>query len=218
MLRQLISSVAVAAIVAVPGVAIAAPTTFTLGGTYQLTDNGQPVPPLNLSGVLGGKYDDGPAVSVAFPATVVGMDQSVALGADHLVAQIQSSSGERRALGISQGAIAVAEAKRRLMALPVDQRPASGALTFVAIGDPTRPGHGALSQMGYRTVDTPYDTVYFTREYDGFADLPDRFNVLAIANAAAGARRSATPSRKKLSWSMTARPKLSAPSTTSGYG
>ena len=186
MLRQLVSSVAVAAIVAVPGVAIAAPTTFTLGGTYQLTDNGQPVPPLNLSGVLGGKYDDGPAVSVAFPATVVGMDQSVALGADHLVAQIQSSSGERRALGISQGAIAVAEAKRRLMALPVDQRPASGALTFVAIGDPTRPGHGALSQMGYRTVDTPYDTVYFTREYDGFADLPDRFNVLAIANAAAG--------------------------------
>ena len=186
MLRQLVSSVAVAAIVAVPGVAIAAPTTFTLGGTYQLTDNGQPVPPLNLSGVLGGKYGDGPAVSVAFPATVVGMDQSVALGADHLVAQIQSSSGERRALGISQGAIAVAEAKRRLMALPVDQRPASGALTFVAIGDPTRPGHGALSQMGYRTVDTPYDTVYFTREYDGFADLPDRFNVLAIANAAAG--------------------------------
>jgi len=186
MLGQLVSSVAVAAIVAVPGVAIAAPTTFTLGGTYQLTDNGQPVPPLNLSGVLGGKYDDGPAVSVAFPATVVGMDQSVALGADHLVAQIQSSSGERRALGISQGAIAVAEAKRRLMALPVDQRPASGALTFVAIGDPTRPGHGALSQIGYRTVDTPYDTVYFTREYDGFADLPDRFNVLAIANAAAG--------------------------------
>ena len=114
------------------------------------------------------------------------MDQSVALGANHLVAQIQSSSGERRALGISQGAIAVAEAKRRLMALPADQRPATGTLTFVAIADPTRPGHGALAQMGYRTEDTPYDTVYFTREYDGLADLPDRFNVLAIANAAAG--------------------------------
>ena len=55
MLRQLVSSVAVAAIVAVPGVAIATPTTFTLGGTYQLTDNGQPVPPVNLRGVLGGK-------------------------------------------------------------------------------------------------------------------------------------------------------------------
>lgn len=186
MLRQFVSSVAVAAIVAVPGVVNAAPTTFTLGGTYQLTDNGQPVPPLDLSGVLGGRYDDGPAVSVAFPATVVGMEQSVALGADHLVAQIQSSSGERRALGISQGAIAVAEAKRRLMALPDDQRPAPGTLTFVAIGDPTRPGHGALAQMGYRTADTPYDTIYFTREYDGFADLPDRFNILAIANAAAG--------------------------------
>lgn len=186
MLRQLVSSVAVAAIVAVPGVAVAAPTTFTLGGTYQLTDSGQPVPPVNLHGVLGGKYDDGPAVSIAFPATVVDMDQSVALGADRLVAQVQSSSGERRALGISQGAIAVAEAKRRLMALPADQRPAAGTLTFVAIADPTRPGHGALAQMGYRTEDTPYDTVYFTREYDGLADLPDRFNVLAIANAAAG--------------------------------
>jgi hypothetical protein len=186
MLRRFVSSVAVATLVAVPGVAIAAPTTFTLGGTYQLTDNGQPVPPLNLSGVLGGKYDDGPAVSVAFPATVVGMDKSVALGADHLVAQLQSTSGERRALGISQGAIAVAEAKRRLMALPADQRPDPGTLTFVAIADPTRPRHGALTQMGYQTPDSPYDTVYFTREYDGLADLPDRFNVLALVNAAAG--------------------------------
>jgi peptidoglycan hydrolase-like protein with peptidoglycan-binding domain len=62
----------------------------------------------------------------------------------------------------------------------------AGVVTFVAIADPTRPGHGALAQMGYRTEDTPYDTVYFTREYDGLADLPDRFNVLAIANAAAG--------------------------------
>lgn len=186
MLRQLVSSVAVAAIVAVPGVAIAAPTTFTLGGTSQLTDSGQPIPPVGLSGVLGGKYDDGPAVSVPFPATVVDMDKSVAVGADRLVALIHSTPGEKRALGMSQGAIAVAEAKRRLMALPDDQRPAPATLTFVAIGDPTRPGHGALAQMGYQVEDTPYDTVYFTREYDGFADLPDRFNVLAIANAAAG--------------------------------
>ena len=186
MLRQFVSSVAVAALVAVPGVAIAAPTTFTLGGTAQLTDNGQPGPPVNLSGVLGGRFADGLAVSVPFPATVVGMDYSVALGADHLVAQLQSTSGEKRALGISQGAIAVAEAKRRLMALPADQRPAPDTLTFVAIADPTRPGHGALAQMGYQTPDTPYDTVYFTREYDGLADLPDRFNVIALVNAAAG--------------------------------
>ncbi|GAB7067704.1 PE-PPE domain-containing protein [Mycobacterium hodleri] len=186
MLREFVSSVAVAAIVATPGVAIAAPTTFTLGGTWQLTDTGQPVPPLNLVGVLGGRYDDGPAVSVPFPATVIGMDRSVALGAEHLVAQLQSTTGERRALGLSQGAIAVAEAKRRLMALPADQRPDPGTLTFVAVADPTRPGHGALTQMGYQTPDTPYDTAYFTREYDGFADLPDRFNVLALVNAAAG--------------------------------
>jgi hypothetical protein len=186
MLRRIVSSVAVAALVAVPGVAIAAPTTFTLGGTAQLIDSGQPVPPVNVSGVLGGRYDDGPAVSVPFPATVVGMDYSVALGADHLVAQPQSTSGEKRALGISQGAIAVAEAKRRLMALPDDQRPARGTLTFVAIADPTRPGHGALTQLGYQSADTPYDTVYFTREYDGLADLPDRLNVLALVNAAAG--------------------------------
>lgn len=186
MLRQLVSSVAVAAIVAGPGVAIAAPTTFTLGGTSQLIDSGQPIPPVGLSGVLGGKYDDGPAVPVPFPATVVDMDKSVAVGADRLVALIQSTPGEKRALGMSQGAIAVSEAKRRLMALPADQRPVPGTLTFVAIGDPTRPGHGSLSQMGYQSPDTPYDTVYFTREYDGFADLPDRFNVLAIANAAAG--------------------------------
>lgn len=184
--RRFVSAVAVTAVVAVPGVAIAAPTTFTLGGTAQLVDAGQIVPPPDLSGVLSGRYDDGACVSVPYPATVVGMDYSIALGADRLVADIQSMPGEKRALGISQGAIAIAEAKRRLEALPAEQRPAPDTLTFVAIADPTRPGHGVLAQMGYQTADTPYDTTYVTREYDGFADLPDRFNVMATINAAAG--------------------------------
>ncbi|MCV7422543.1 PE-PPE domain-containing protein [Mycobacterium yunnanensis] len=186
MLRRIASVVAVALIAVVPGFAAAAPITFTLGGTYQLVDGGQPVPPLDLSGVLGGRFDDGPAVSVPFPASVIGMDQSVAEGAKNVVAQLQSTSGEKRVLGLSQGAIAIAEAKRRLMELPEDQRPAAETVTFVAIADPTRPGHGALAQLGYQTAETPYDTVYFTREYDGLADLPDRFNVLALVNAAAG--------------------------------
>ena len=186
MLRQFAGAVAVAAVFIGPGVAIARPTTFTLGGTYQLMETGQAAPPLDLTGLLSGRYADGPTVSVPFPASVVGMDFSVALGAERLVAQIQSTPGEKRAFGISQGAIAMAEAKRRLAALPADQRPAPASVTFVAVADPTRPGHGALAQLGYRTTDTPYDTVYVTREYDGFADLPDRFNVMAIVNAAAG--------------------------------
>ncbi|BDX29788.1 hypothetical protein TUM20985_03350 [Mycobacterium antarcticum] len=185
MLEKFLGAVAVAAVIAAPGVSNAA-VTFTLGGTGQMADVGQTVPPLNLSGVLSGKYDDGPSVSVPYPATVVGMDYSVAVGADRLVADVQSTPGDKRALGISQGAIAIAEAKRRLMALPSDQRPAPRGLAFVAVADPTRTGHGSLAQLGYQTVDTPYDTTYVTREYDGIADLPDRFNVIAIINAAAG--------------------------------
>jgi hypothetical protein len=186
MLRQFVGSVAVAAITAVPGVAVAAPITFTLGGTSQLMDTGLAVPPVDLSGLLGGRYRGGADVSIPFPATVVGMDYSVAVGANNLVTQLRSTPDEKRALGISQGAIAIAEAKRRLLALPADQRPAPRTLSFVAVADPTRPGHGALAQMGYQTPDTPYDTVYVTREYDGLADLPDRLNALALINAAAG--------------------------------
>lgn len=182
----LMASVAVATTVAAPCISHATVTTFTLNGTSQLADVNAAIPPLNLAGLLSGRYDDGPSVSVHYPATVVGMDYSIAVGADQLVANIQSTPGDKRALGISQGAIAIAEAKRRLMAMSADQRPAPGAVTFVAIADPTRPGHGALAQLGYQTPDTPYDTVYITREYDGLADLPDRLNVLAIINAAAG--------------------------------
>jgi hypothetical protein len=184
MLGKFVGTVAIAAVVATPCVSNAA-TMFTLNGTSQLTDGGQVIAPLNLSGVLSGRYD-GPSVPVQYPATVLGMDYSIAVGADRLVAHIQSTSGDKGAIGISQGAIAIAEAKRRLMALPADQRPAPGELTFVAIADPTRGGHGALAQIGYQTPDTPYDTTYVTREYDGLADLPDRFNVIAIINAAAG--------------------------------
>ena len=35
-------------------------------------------------------------------------------------------------------------------------------------------------------MDTPYDSTYITREYDGVADVPDRPNPVALANAAAG--------------------------------
>lgn len=185
MLRKILAAVAVAAVVATPCVAGASTITFTLNGTSQWADAGQDIPPLNLSGLLSGEFD-GPSVPVPYPATVLGMDYSVAVGADRLVAGIQSTPGDKGVVGISQGAIAIAEAKRRLVALPADQRPAPGELRFIAVADPTRPGHGALAQAGYQTPDTPYDTTYITREYDGLADLPDRFNVLAILNATAG--------------------------------
>lgn len=183
MLRHIAAAAAVTTFIAAPGLA-RADTTLTIGGTSQVVDTGQYLPPINLHTVLGGKYDDGPVQAIQYPADVIGMPQSVAIGADHLVTAIEATDGDKRALGISQGAIVIAEVKRRIMALPADQRPTH--LTFVSIADPTRPGHGALSQAGYQTPGTPYDTTYITREYDGFADLPDRFNRVALMNAAAG--------------------------------
>lgn len=183
MLRQFVAAAAVASIIVAPGVAHA-DTNFTIGGTSHVIDTGQPSAPFDLSTFMGGIYNDGPTKAIQYPADIVGMPQSIDIGSDHLVSAIQATEGPKRAIGISQGAIVIAEAKRKLMELPADQRPTG--LTFVAIADPTRPGHGLLAQLGYHNTDTPYDTTYITKEYDGFADWPDRFNIVAIVNVIAG--------------------------------
>ena len=186
------SVVCVVGVMGVFGVAVAAPgaavTTFTVPGTSQIFDTGQSVDPLTLSDVLSGEYDDGPDDPIAYPAALVGIDRSVAIGVANLVAAIRSTSGDMRALGISQGAVVLTEAKRQLAALPPAERPAASRLSFVQVGDLTRPGHGLLTSIGYeQPPETPYDTTYVTREYDGFADFPDDlFNAAAVANALAG--------------------------------
>ncbi|WP_234813095.1 PE-PPE domain-containing protein [Mycolicibacterium confluentis] len=167
-------------------------TVFTIGGTGSalLGDQGPwPLP-----------YTHGaPQVNIGYPSSPVHMDWSVSMGADMLQAEMESTPGHKTTVGVSQGGLVIAETKRRLMELAADDRPAADELTFIAVGDPSNP-HGGLFrhlERGYvlpllgvtveGAPETPWDTIYITREYDGFADFPDRVgNVVAVANALLG--------------------------------
>ena len=184
------AALALAVIAAAPAVA---GTAFTLGGTGSGIPGLSSDKPWGLP-VLAG-YGE---VNIHYPALPVAMDYSISQGVDTLHGQIMSTPGEKMAVGISQGALVIAYEKQRLMALSPEDRPAGDELTFVAFGDPSNPG-GLMRWMpkgvplpilGVTPVEapeTPYDTVYVTREYDGFADLPDRpLHLVATVNAVMG--------------------------------
>ncbi|AYR01162.1 hydrolase [Mycobacterium phage LeMond] len=170
---------------------VAAATVVTIGGTGAGL-NPHPAPwHLPYTG-------GGPEVNVAYPGSPVFMDASISAGADQLDRLIAQREGVMTVAGISQGALVIAVEKARLMALPEAERPPAGSIKFVAIGDPSNPYGGVmrllpgglhLPGVGVTVVhapEVPWDTVYVTHEYDGFADYPDRFNLLSIANAVAG--------------------------------
>jgi hypothetical protein len=143
---------------------------------------------------------DDTLVGVGYPASPVMMNESIAVGAKQLGDAVTATAGPKTVVGVSQGSLVLHAEERRLMALPVGQRPADDQLRFVYIGDPARPSGGVANWVpeGVRVpgigisrleplVDTPYETVYVTREYDGIADFPDRpQNLLATANAVMG--------------------------------
>lgn len=164
---------------AVPAVAA---TAITVKGTDTLSpgDHPEQILPSYFAG-----YD---VVNVDYPASVIGMGRSVEQGADALDAEIAATPGEKTVAGFSQGAIVLTVEKQRLMSRPAEERPAADELTFVHIADPSGPG-GILRFVpgAPQPVETPYDTVYVTREYDGWADFPDRpWNVVSTANAIMG--------------------------------
>jgi PE-PPE domain len=165
-------------------------TAFTLRGTDILSPGDRPedlVPAL---------FADDDVRPVDYPASIIGMDKGTAEALDNLAAAMNGVDGPIVIGGFSQGAIAVALEKQRIMALPPEQRPAADQLTFVTIGDPTNPQGilhwlpGRVPVVGVSPVDvpdTPYDTVIVNREYDGWADFPDRpWNVVSTANAVMG--------------------------------
>ena len=181
------AAVAVSVLVAAPAVAA---TAFTVGGTTILGLGGGGEP-WRLPIMVG--YDE---VGIDYPASPVGMDGSIGQGVDTLHGAIMGTQGERMVVGISQGALVIAHEKQRLLAMSPEERPARDELTFVAIGDPSNPRGlmrwlpGRLPVVGVTPVqapETPYDTVYLTREYDGFADFPDYpLNLVSTANAIMG--------------------------------
>jgi len=167
-----------------------AQTAYTVSGTEVFH------PPPFPENLLPGYFTDIEVNRVDYPAAIFGMDRSVAVAAEAVLAAIDDAEGPLILSGFSQGAIAVTYTKLRLMSRPVDQRPAPDDLTFLTIGDPTGPG-GIMRSLPFRVPvlglspvlapETPYDTVLVTGEYDGWSDFPDRpWNLISLANALIG--------------------------------
>ena len=159
----------------------------------------------NMASILNGRYagDDHTRVNVEWPAqawpqtglTSLTVGQSVAAGIEKLEEALQQTSGPTVVLGISQSALVVDAVQRRLAAHP--NAPGPDQLSFVVVADMNR-GNGIFT--GFRGVFlpvlnyipepepvTPHDVLVVAKEYDGWADFPDRsWNLLATLNAIAG--------------------------------
>jgi len=95
-------------------------------------------------------------------------------------AGVAAGGGPTVVLGFSNGA-GVAEQWIREHADDPDAPPPED-LSFVLIGNPRRAHGGWLPPI----PDTEYQVIDVVRQYDPMADRPDRFNLLAFANVAAG--------------------------------
>jgi hypothetical protein len=179
-----------------PGVQFAsAATVLMVGGA------GQPVLSEDqMAAVLAPRYAGDTRVPVEWPAqawpqtglTSLTMGQSVADGIEPLEEAIDETSGPTVVLGISQGSLVVDAVQRRLAA-----EGTTSGLTFVTIADMNR-GNGIFTHfrgvyipiLDYTPQPEPvtrFHTIVVAKEYDGWADFPDRpWNLLATMNAIAG--------------------------------
>jgi hypothetical protein len=67
-----------------------------------------------------------------------------------------------------------------------EDAPSPEHLSFVLIGNPGRKYGGAHVGWGQTVPDSDYQILDVARQYDMAADMPDRFNLLALANVLAG--------------------------------
>jgi hypothetical protein len=140
------------------------------------------------------------AYQIGYPASfypflgVTALNPSVAQGVVALDAAIRAIPAGQpiQVLGVSQGDIVLSVEEKALLADP----PPNTDITFIRFADPTSPtgimGRNAgLNLPGVTFVaapETPYNTVIFTRQYEGIADWPvDQLNILADINAILGA-------------------------------
>ncbi|GFG51460.1 PE-PPE domain-containing protein [Mycolicibacterium agri] len=172
-----------------------------LGGTGQrgaptqaqmawLINDGLVPPDLQPDDLVGIDY---PADLWPFVGTM-SLGRSVRAGAETLDGAIATAEGPVTVVGASQGAVVINYAKRRMAAAPSPR----DDIAFVTLGDPTNADGGLLAKLPPvripvldtvtpPPVDTPYPTTEIVREFDGFADWPDKpFNALANLNALAG--------------------------------
>ncbi|WP_319446019.1 MULTISPECIES: PE-PPE domain-containing protein [unclassified Mycobacterium] len=195
-----LATAATASVVAVTVIAATAhaTTTFYVPGTAQTPQKSGPVDLSSLDPGLTRFATE--AQQIGYPASfapfagTIALDKSVAQGVSALDAAIRAvPAGEPiQLVGVSQGDVVLSVELRALMA----NLPANTDITVVRVADPTSPtgimGRNAgLRLPGLTFVsapETPFDTVYITRQYDGIADWPARqLNVLADVNAVLGA-------------------------------
>jgi hypothetical protein len=150
-----------------------------------------------------------------YPATGVKsleFDPSVAQGVTILNDEIEQQLAEGHNVvvgGGSQSATIESLEMRDLMALPADERPTADQLSFLGLVDVSAPNGGILERFNTQDIDpnlpqltapafgitfsggtpsdTPWDTVIYDQEYDGFSDFP-RYPIdfLSDLNAALG--------------------------------
>lgn len=131
------------------------------------------------------------------------LKRSESIGAGYLLQDLAAApTGEKvTILGLSQGA-GVAEIARAEMAKDPEYVADAHNYRFVLVGDPYQPNGGILARFSSWTnawllsdlfpfgrpgpSDSPFPTTVYQNQYDGFADFPANFNLLAVVNAIFG--------------------------------
>ena len=148
----------------------------------------EPARVLTLSFLPDGNNDDLGGVLCESPRTCVSVPYPYLLRSAGVIdlnnKLLDGTTGKQIVFGYSQGARVasdwLAEYAGKEGSLTPDE------VSFVLIGNPSRKYGGADIGWGRVTPDTDYTVLDVSRQYDMASDYPDRFNLLAIANAYAG--------------------------------
>lgn len=132
---------------------------------------------------------------INYPASIQ-LSASTTVSGPKVYDAITSRPGEQLIVaGYSEGSLGAEWAKRRLLANGTG--PAPSQLSFVMIGSPFAGNGGIFERFPGMNVPfivnnqgpsapSPYDTTFYTREYDPYADFPAYFNPLSLANSLLG--------------------------------
>lgn len=131
----------------------------------------------------GALCDQGQCINIKHPAALG--DASIQAGADNLNTMLTTDAHTSAVVaGQSQGA----QSATRWMEQYAASLPEGEDVTFVLIANPSRKT-GFRAQNGFATPtpeDSRFTVIDIAREYDGWADWPDHFSILAITNATMG--------------------------------
>lgn len=169
---------------------------------------GQPLFPVDVTNPLFTPEGLYPLTGVKSLPLDTSLDQGVAILHDKIMEET-AAGNNLVVLGYSQSGVINALEIEQLLNLPEAERPGADQLSFVMLGSPSTPDGGLLSRFDLTSInpnlpeltlpslgvtfsggtpaDTPWDTVFYTQEYDGFADFPRYpLNFLADINAFMG--------------------------------